>query len=361
MRMILGLFGMFLGGCEFGAPTKGQQSGLHEPVEALASLRSDSFTSGVEAFVKAKREWRLDRGCVSCHTNGWGLAAQPVIAPDSSEVHEGRIFAQEYLMKYLKGEARPKGQHGSLEGLVATSAFLALSDARLGQGVHQATREGLDHAWSLLDQTGTWEDWLQCNWPPFESDTVYGPTLMLVALGELAEQSLLSPSDEAGAERLITYLNAHPPDSLHDKAMRLWAGVYWARLLDIQEERGAWLLELASAQRADGGWSMASLAGPDWKRDDGKGQEEAAEAYPTAFASYVLLHVEEYERSQGGLRAIRMQVDRAVRWLRVNQQESGEWLTRSPRRDGKDYIGRAATAFALMVLAESGQKSRELH
>jgi hypothetical protein len=40
-------------------------------------------------------------------------------------------------------------------------------------------------------------------------------------------------------------------------------------------------------------------------------------------------------------------------WLRENQREEGDWYTRSPRRDRKHYISRAATAFALMALAES--------
>ena len=42
-----------------------------------------------------------------------------------------------------------------------------------------------------------------------------------------------------------------------------------------------------------------------------------------------------------------------LKWLRLNQREEGDWYTRSPRRDGKHYISRAATAFALMALKET--------
>ena len=43
-------------------------------------------------------------------------------------------------------------------------------------------------------------------------------------------------------------------------------------------------------------------------------------------------------------------------WLRAHQREEGDWYTRSPRRDRKHYISRAATAFALMALAENESK-----
>ena len=41
-----------------------------------------------------------------------------------------------------------------------------------------------------------------------------------------------------------------------------------------------------------------------------------------------------------------------LRWLREHQRKEGDWYTRSPRRSGKDYISRAATAFALMALSD---------
>ena len=110
-----------------------------------------SFDAGVEFLAAASKSWRDERECVTCHTNGWGLAAQAVIAPGSDEIDEGRAFAQDYLLGFIKGESKPSGQYGSVEGLVSTAAFLAFSDARTGDDVHEATRQGLDHAWELLD------------------------------------------------------------------------------------------------------------------------------------------------------------------------------------------------------------------
>ena len=193
MRFALGLVAVLACGCSVDVLGEAGQEPAAAPRQELEPAPPSSFERGVHALVQAKKEWRAERGCVSCHTNGWGLAAQPVIAPGSREVLEGRSFAQGYLKKYLDEDARPVGQYGSTEGMVVTAAFLALSDARVGEGIHEVTRMGLDHAWSLLDETGTWEDWLQCNWPPFESDAVYGPTLMLVAVGGLKEKAPLNP------------------------------------------------------------------------------------------------------------------------------------------------------------------------
>ncbi len=330
---------------------------LEKPKSALVdnkfrTLNDFSFTDGVASLVQATRSWREQRNCISCHTTGWGLAAQPIIDPRSAEVVDGRAFAQNYLTKYINGDEKPRSQYGSVEGMVVTAAFLAMSDARSGQEIHPATRTGLDHAWHLLDESGTWEDWLQCNWPPFESDAEFGPTLMLVALGEIKETNALKPQDKEAAGRLGNYLANNPPQSLHAKAMRLWAGNFWPDLLR-KKEKNRYRRELLNAQAADGGWSMASLSGPNWKRDGGEGQTTTSEAYATAFATYVLLKT--------GLASQKSITDQGLLWLQKHQLKTGDWYTRSPRRDRKHYISRAATAFALMALAENNpEKSSQL-
>jgi squalene-hopene/tetraprenyl-beta-curcumene cyclase len=313
------------------------------------ALNDYSYADGVASLIEAKQAWREQRNCISCHTNGWGLAAQPIIDPRSAEVVDGRTFAQQYLTKYIDGDEKPHNQYGSVTGMVATTAFLAMSDARSGKEVHPATRKGLDNAWKLLDESGTWENWLQCNWPPFESDAEFGPTLMLVALGEVKEITNLNSQDMNAVQRLSSYLKNNPPQSLHAKTMRLWAGNAWPNLIS-QTDKTAWRQELHNAQATDGGWSMASLSGPAWKRDGGEGQTTTSEAYSTAFVTYVLLKT--------GLADQESITDKGLRWLKEHQRESGDWFTRSPRRDRKHYISRAATAFALMALAESSLKKK---
>jgi hypothetical protein len=354
MRFVLLLLGLALIECGFRPLVEADLESMPGAMEA-EPFPEYSFSQGVKSLVEAKQEWRKVRNCVSCHTNGWGLAAQPIIAPKSDEVSVGRSFAQEYMKKYLDGTVKPSRQHGSTEGMVATTAFLAMSDARSGGGLHAVTRQGLDHAWGLLDESGTWEDWLQCNWPPYESDAEFGPTLMLVALGELNEVTRISSKDRAYAKKLGAYLKANPPLSLHAKAMRVWASKYWPGIMRAGETI-KWRDELIDAQAADGGWSMASLSGPAWKRDGGEAQTRTSEAYPTAFASYVLLRAEREPAKQIDWRSNREAVSKGLAWLKANQRENGEWVTRSPRKDGKHYIGRAATAFALMALMEGKEK-----
>lgn len=316
-----------------------------------------SFADGVKAIVAAKEDWRRQRNCVSCHTNGWGLAAMPVIGPKAKEVSLGREFAQQYLKKYLDGTVKPKGQHGSTEGMVATTAFLVMSDARTSGKLHKVSRQALDHAWELLDESGTWEDWLQCNWPPFESDAEFGPTLMLVALGEIRKATAISGVDQAKAELLMRYLRKNPPQSLHAKAMRLWAAKYWPLLMRNKAEAWKWHSELLQAQSTDGGWSMASLAGPAWKRDGGEKQTMTSEAYSTAFTTYVLQQTLRQTPEDKKLTAEQVAIEKGLSWLKKNQYEGGSWFTRSPRRDGKHYISRAATSFALMALANGGKSN----
>ncbi|MDP6539122.1 MAG: hypothetical protein QF903_04070 [Planctomycetota bacterium] len=305
----------------------------------------EELRRGAAALARLAREWGERRDCVSCHTNGWALAALPVIAPESAELKPGRAFAREYLTRFLDGEDEPHGQHGSVEGMVSTAAFLALSDARLGGPAHPVTLRALDHAWGTLGSDGVWEDWLRCNWPPYESDLRFGPTLMLVALGELREAGGLRAADRRAARLLADGLREQPPPGLHDAAMRLWAAASWPRVAS-RADRTAWRTRLIEAVEADGGWSMASLAAPDWKRDGGEPQTAESEAYPTALAAYVLLRT--------GASPDDAPVARALAWLRARQGADGTWTTRSPRRDGKHYLSRAATALALLALADEG-------
>ena len=319
-----------------------------EPTRSPELTEPPGFDQGVRYLERVAREWGERRDCVSCHTNGWALAAQPVIARESEQLEAGRVFARGYLARFLDEEEEPHGQHGSVEGMVATAAFLTMSDARSGTRAHPLTLRALDHAWGLLGKDGTWEDWLRCNWPPYESDLRFGPTLMLVALGELREAGSLRAVDRRAARSLADGLRAEPPLSLHDCVMRVWAGSFWPRVAS-SSERAAWRDRLLAAVEPDGGWSMASMAGPAWKRDGGEPQTVESEAYPTAFAAYVLL--------QTGAAPQDPPVQGALRWLRAHQGADGSWKTRSPRRDRKHYIGRAATALALMALAAGEEQA----
>nr|NIP96502.1 squalene--hopene cyclase [Akkermansiaceae bacterium] len=151
----------------------------------------------------------------------------------------------------------------------------------------------------------------------------------------------------AGTNRLRTYLLKHPPSSLHQSGMMLWASTYLDGLAD-PKTRDQWMKELFAAQGDDGGWVLPALGNDDWKRSDGKPQSTDSDAYATAFSVHVL--------TEAGVPRDDPRIRKALRWLRGNQRRSGRWFTRSPRRDNKHYISHAATNFALLALApEAGQ------
>lgn len=347
-------------------------AGSTGPPEAGAA-EDTALERAVAALDLRAEQWGRERRCVTCHTNGLALIAQPASGSGREEIEKTRRFAAAYLTGYLRGERAPAGQHGSVTGLVATTAFLAMADARhpeehgapaeaspedvgprsvedgaatFRRGVAEATREGLDHAWSTLGESGTWEGWLRCNWPPFEADLAFAPALMLVALGELEARygpAALTGRDRRGAASLQGWLRAHPPAGLHDRAMRVWAGEHFEGVAEATD-LVAWRQELWGAQLEDGGWPMGALAAEGWVHDSGLPQSQASGAYATAFALYVLLMT--------GASVEDERVLRGKRWLLERQGADGAWQDRSPRRDGRHYIGRAATAFAAMVLAK---------
>ena len=140
--------------------------------------------------------------------------------------------------------------------------------------------------WSLQDEDGGWSAWLQCGWPPFESDDHFGVTLAAVTAGILPQSYRESAAAAAGIQRLRGWLRDHPPQNLHHKGMMLWAasgldgdldGVLDGvldRLVD-DETRQKWSRELLAANgpTAAGAWSM-------WGRGNGNGLKMSPTSCP---------------------------------------------------------------------------------
>jgi len=132
--------------------------------------------------------------------------------------------------------------------------------------------------------------------------------------------------------------------NLHQKGMLLWADAEGGMEL-AAADREAWIAELLSRQRDDGGWSMQAL-GP-WPRRDGSDQLQESEAYSTAFCLWVL--------RRAGVDVEEPTVQRAASWLRGDQRESGRWFSRSQRVDKRHYLSHAATNMATMALRIAAQ------
>ena len=276
--------------------------------------------------------------------SGLYLVARAELGGEPEVLEDSRAFAREYLGRYVVDGLEPEGQHGSVEGRVATTAFLAASEARAG-GLDDLTRRALDHAWELQSEEGHWEDWLKCHWPPYEVDDHFGVTLMAVALGTAPADYLATPAAREGRARLRGYLAAHPPRNLHQKGMLLWAAASDRALVD-PTDREVWVGELLGLQRADGGWALVDLGDERWVREDGSPQDQSSDAYATAFAVLAL--------RRAGVEAPDACLRRGLDWLRANQRASGRWFVRSPRRDRHHYLSHAATNLALMAFAACG-------
>jgi squalene-hopene/tetraprenyl-beta-curcumene cyclase len=197
---------------------------------------------------------------------------------------------------------------------------------------------------------------LKTNWPPYEVDDHFGVTLALLAV-ELAPSNYgkTEPARKA-KEKLLAYLSNHPPRTVHQKGMLLWASTVTDGVMTTSQQRSV-IDELFALQRSDGGWnfvSMGPLKGlpadnpPVWVRTDGKTQDfESSDGYATGFVIYVL--------RQTGAASDDTRIQQGIKWLKTHQRESGRWITRSPRRDRLHLISNAGTSFSVLALESCGQ------
>ena len=282
--------------------------------------------------------WGKQRRCVTCHTNGLGLAALAGSADD--RFTEVRAFARGYLQRYVIDGEQPRGSRGAVEGLVMTTAMLTISDMETDGELSPVTEAGLQWSLSALAPSGAYEDWLQCGWPPYEVDEHFGVAIMAVALGHAPADLRRTPEVKAGAARLLRWMKNNPPTNLHHKGMRLWAGSRLKGVLTSAQRR-RFTRQLLAAQRDDGGLSMRDL-GAEWRRADGTELPDQSDAYATAFALHTL--------RESGMAADRDELVKLAEWLQREQRTSGRWYARSPHHDGKHFISNAATALAVLAL-----------
>lgn len=321
--------------------------------KTLAPNRKDepraelSMRRGFDFAANASAAWRRRHSCVTCHTNGLFLLTGAELAPDSAAHRDNAKFARAYLRRFVASGEKPRGQRGSVEGIVATSAFLAIAESASGGVLSEVTRKSLDWVLERQAEDGHWPDWLKCRWPPYEVDDHFGVTLVALALGSVPRAYARTEKARRGMKRIRAWLAKNPARNPHQKAMTLWAATRTQGLL-ARAVREDWRKELLELQRPDGGWVLAELGASRWRRQDGSPQDTTSDAYATAFVVYVLRRL--------GVPAADPRIRRGVAWLERNQRKSGRWFVRSPKRDTKHFITHAATNFALLALASCGRK-----
>ena len=319
---------------EPGSPDGFPDPGPNRADEPIAA--SFSMKKAVAFLDHAAVDWQESHGCMTCHTNYAYLYARPLVDANSDSHKSVREFAEQ-LVDVRWTQRGPRGDHE----VVATAAALAFNDHQSSGKLHPATRKALDKMWTVQRPDGGF-DWLKCGWPPMESDDHYGATLAAIAVGCAPMEYADTPQAKKGMAKLRVYFRQNPPPEFHHKLMLVWASHFSDNLITARE-RTQTLQQLVSLQRDDGGWSLATLG--KWQRADGKTQStDTSDGYATGFATY-LLQLE-------NLANYRPAIGKGIRWLKLNQRESGRWFTRSLHHDGSHYISHAGSAMAVMALAE---------
>lgn len=314
--------------------------------------------------------WQKTRKCAACHTLPPYLLARPHLSGVAPEPADVRRFFETIVEQRLEGEpALPKD--GISAVIIQTATGLAFHDRATTGTLHPSTRKQLDRMWTLQREDGGWE-WPFRDTPPMKCDEQYGVVLAALAVGVAPDNYAASPAAQQGLAGIRKFLAAHPPHSLHQKAMLLWATAYYPDLTTAEAKTDT-IRQLVSVQRPDGGWSLANLTEnptePDRQSAEGKqeraepghgseflvyaGRDKAyrssldSDAYATGFTIYVL--------RQAGVLADDPKIRRGITWLKEHQRASGRWFTPSQGWHTQNYIANAGTAYAILALQACGE------
>ncbi|MFO0947565.1 MAG: squalene--hopene cyclase [Planctomycetota bacterium] len=308
-----------------------------EPLAAELSLARAARSMDTAAL-----SWQKTHNCGTCHTNIIQLLARPALRSIAAEPKEVRAFFEEMVTSRWDD----LGPRWDTE-VVAVAAALAIHDRLTTGHLQPTTRKALDRMWTLQREDGGW-DWINCGWPPMESDDHYGVTFAAIGVGMAPDDYAETKAAKKGLDGIRKYLKENPPPSLHHRAMILWASLYVNGLAtdaDLEQT----LADLLKGQTPDGGWAIAGLLA-DWNEHSRKDKLpqvlDKGDGYATGLVVYLA--------RKKGLAADDPRLARGIAWLKANQRESGRWFTPSPTKDGKNYITNAGTAMAVLALQEEG-------
>ena len=163
-----------------------------------------------------------------------------------------------------------------------------------------------------------------------------------IGAGVAPDEYAKTPAACKGLDKIRHYLRNHPPATMHNRAMLMWASTYVDGLMTDADRRQT-IDDLFALQQPDGGWGLATLG--DWKRCDDKQQDRnSSDGYGTGFVIHVL--------RRAGVRANDLRIRKGIAWLKTHQRASGRWFTRSAWKDSMHVITYSGTAYAVLALAE---------
>ncbi|HEX4684858.1 MAG TPA: hypothetical protein VH277_19220, partial [Gemmatimonadaceae bacterium] len=296
-RMAAGFAALLGSGMLIAGVTAGVAAGV---ASAHPVARQDWDTRSAAAYLDERQTWweswskaKRDRGtvCLSCHTAMPYALARPELRTTLDE--EDATSAERKLIDDVVTRVRAWSQVGPYYGgtgqtpdartkviesrgteAVLNALVLASRDERVGT-VSADARQALANMLALQltggDAAGSWS-WLDFHYQPWESSTstYFGAALAAIAIGREPKDYAESRDVRANVEQLRHYLRAHVDQprwdrlmrrddpSLLNRAMLLWASAKMPDLVSADERREL-TDALWSAQRSDGGWSLASL------------------------------------------------------------------------------------------------------
>jgi squalene-hopene/tetraprenyl-beta-curcumene cyclase len=323
--------------------------------------------------------------CISCHMVVPYLLARPALRramaisePTSQEARLLREVARR-VDSFPDHESLSDSKHSGERGTeaVLNALILACQDAELKRPQpSEITRKALRELWETQRADGAW-DWIDVAQEPDESadSQYYGAALAAIAVGTAPSRLYGGEVDTAGnVEKLRAYLKGrYAGQNLYNRTWMLLASNRLAGLLN-REQREGLIGELKSKQNGDGGWSLYKLGPWRWSKASppfappGKPDTsllEKSDGFATGLIAYALL--------RAGLPANDPALNRAIAWLKANQNEVRIerhvwkcWRTYSLNHDrenggahGGDWkqmlMSDMATAFAVLALSPSDE------
>jgi len=329
------------------------------------------------AYLDARQTWWLgwptsardhETSCVSCHTALPYALARPALratlkqtetpAPERKLVENvvKRVTLWKEVEPFYPDQTRglPKTSESRGTEAILNAVVIATRDAQSGK-ISDEARMAFGNLWALQfkngDLAGAWA-WLNFHLEPWETaDAAYfGATLAAVATGTEPEAYANSADIQGHIKALRDYLqHGAAKQSPFNRAMLLWAANRLPGTISATERQEI-VDTLFAKQRADGGWSLASLG--QWKRSDGTAVDTTSDGYATGVVTFAL--------QQAGAASDDRRLRRGLGWLVQHQDRAtGMWMTSSlnKQRDLSSDIGKfmsdAATAYAVLALTQA--------
>jgi squalene-hopene/tetraprenyl-beta-curcumene cyclase len=307
-----------------------------------------------------------DTSCVSCHTALPYALARPALHAVLGEREASppeqamlahvvkRVRMWKEVEPFYPDQTRglPKSSESRGTESVLNALVLATRDRSAG-ALSDDARQAFANMWALQftagDLKGAWA-WLNFHYEPWESteSPYFGAALAALAVGTAPGYAATAGVDDA-LTLLRGYLQKGAgTERLFNRLIVLWASARLPGLLTPQQQH-AILQAAASAQQEDGGWATAALG--TWKRVDGTALDTASDGHATGLVALAF--------EQAGTPRTDPTLGKALAWLSRHQDPTGRWRAvslnkqRDPESDIGKFMSDAATAYAVLALADS--------